>query len=72
MTDKERAGVVRMGGFTPEGEPVGWEFDARGKAELTECRIIQGRIIEIGGWPVAELMAMWREAQDMHRAQQSP
>lgn len=66
--ERERASVVKMGGFTPEGDPIGWEFDTRGKPQLMSHTVVAGRLVEIGGWTVLELAAMWAEAAQLHKA----
>lgn len=63
-----RAAITKMGGFTPEGDPVGWAFDVQGDPLLFRHTIVAGRIVEIGGWTTDELVAVWHEANALHQA----
>lgn len=64
----ERAAITQMGGFTPEGDPIGWGFDCKGDPNLVRHTMVAGRVTEIAGWTVPELIAMWHEARSLHLA----
>lgn len=71
MTEPVRAAVTRMGGFTPDGQPIGWQFDVGGDQSLVRHTMVAGRLVEIAGWTTEELLAMWLQARQLHEQQET-